>query len=49
MILWTGESSVVGLPVKAGETLIVDAVLLIMFFVVAGEAECFLKAGIVSG
>ena len=36
------------MPAKAGEAFIVDTVLLVMSFMVAGEAECLLRAGIVS-
>ena len=38
-----------GLPVKAADTLVVDAVLLVVSCVVTGEAEWFFRCGVAEG
>ena len=44
-----GESYVTGLPVEAADTLVVDAVFLVVSCMVAGEAKWFCRCGIVEG
>ena len=43
------ESFVAGLPVEATDALVVDAVLLVVSSVVAGEAEWFFRGSIAEG
>ena len=43
------EGLVTGLPAKAANTLVVDAVLLVMSCMVTGEAEWFFRCGVAEG
>ena len=40
---------ITGLPAKAADALVVDAVLLVVSCVVAGEAEWFFRRGVAEG
>ena len=42
IVMGTCKGPVAQFPLKAGDTLVVDAVLLIMAFVETSKAECFL-------
>ena len=48
-ITGAGKSLVTRLPAKAGDTLAVDTVLLVVSLMVAGETECFFRSGIANG
>ena len=48
IVVRASEGIVTGLPVKAGDALVVDAVLLVVPFMIAGETECLFRSGVVN-